>query len=155
MSVIDRRAAYGAVRDQWQGLGVPVYGQDDCVFWACAVFAALTGRNAAAELGLPDWQDQRSAVAAIRRVTGGRTLGDALDEAAVRLGLRRVFKLMAQTGDLALLHFTAEFQDGRRETLLAPGIIDTGRHGAALTRLRGLPGLVSVPMAGVVRAWRL
>lgn len=150
---IDRRSAWLAVRAHWAALPAPVWGETDCIMWAAAVVAALTGRNIAAELDLPAWNSRRTALRAIRCWSAGGSLHDALSRAAARLAFQPVPAMHAQAGDLAAVtwRFDAEGETDR----LGAGIMEGGGRTAVLTRAEGIPGLLGLPACGVLHVWRI
>lgn len=155
MVVEDRRLTYHDVRGRWDRAPAPVWGETDCACFVLDVISKLQDRDARVVLGLPSWTCRREAAAAILSISPDGSLDGAVREGARRLGLRKVYSLMAQPGDLCLIHVAAEEGDHAGTVIVAPGIIDPHRTQAAVFRATRQPGLVGVRQRDVQMAWRV
>jgi hypothetical protein len=105
---------------------------------------AFTGTDIAAEFR-GKYSDQPTALAAIRSITGGRTVADAAAYCAAKHGLTEwKHPLMAQRGDLAI----ARNGDGNPIV----GLVHlNGRHIVTVSE----KGLVHLPISSILRAWKV
>ncbi|MEO0880647.1 MAG: hypothetical protein AAFY22_13160 [Pseudomonadota bacterium] len=120
------------------------------------MLTALRGRNAREDLDLKSWTSKTEAAKII--LTRAKTISglhDAVEDAAERIGLQRVYSLMAQPGDLCIVHAPVRHGDQRGSVVAAPGIIDAGGTGAAAIRVAGVAGLYPVARRDIRRAWKV
>ena len=120
------------------------WGKNDCALYAADAIKSFTGVDLAADFR-GKYNDQATALAAIRNITGGRTVADAAVYAAKKHGLEeRKYPLMAQRGDLVLI----QNGDGN----LIAGIVHlNGRHAVSV----GEDGMKRFPITAVKRAWKI
>lgn len=118
------------------------WGGNDCCLFAADAIQAITGVDIAADFR-GKYNDEKSALAAIRSATGGSTVEDAAVYCASKAGLPELpHPLFAHRGDLVLLE-----NEGR----VVAGII--GLHGYPLAV--GEKGLMKLPLSAIRRAWRI
>ena len=79
------------------------WGLNDCCLLAADAVEAITGVDIAAEFR-GRYRSQRGAFSAIRKVTGGATVADAVAYCAAKHGMPELeYPLMARCGDLVVL----------------------------------------------------
>jgi len=119
-----------------------IWGGNDCCLFAADAVQAITGVDIAADFR-GRYTDEKSALAAIKAVTGGSTVEDAAIYCANKAGMPELpHPLFAHRGDLVLLE-----NEGR----LIAGII--GLHGFPMSI--GEKGLMKLPLSAIKRAWRV
>ena len=119
------------------------WGVSDCCLFAADAIHAITGQDIADDFR-GKYQDEATAFALIKSVTGGSTVADAAAHCAVKHGLTEWPKpLFAQRGDLVTI------QNG---TQLIAGFI--GMDGKTAISI-GEDGLKQFPISQVTRAWRV
>lgn len=119
------------------------WGANDCCLFPADAIKAFTGTDIAADFR-GKYNDQPTALAAIKNIAGGHTVADAAAWAAKKHGLVELeHPLMAQRGDLVVL------QDSGNTIA---GIVHlNGRHVIAV----GEQGLKRFPISSIQRAWRV
>lgn len=113
-----------------------------------AVATGFTGADIAADFR-GKYTDKVSAFKAIRTITGGSTVADAAAWCAAKYGLDELeHPLCAQRGDLVIMRQSAT----DAEDQLIAGVVHTnGLHLVSVAE----SGAVCLPIANVVRAWRV
>lgn len=116
----------------------------NCCFFPADAIREMTGVDIAADFR-GKFHDQASAYAAIRSITGGKTVGDAAAWCAQKHGLEeRPNPRFAQRGDLV----TLINEDGAE---IAAIVSLTGRHLVTV----GHAGLMTFSVEKVKRAWKV
>ncbi len=112
------------------------------------VASGFTGVDLAAAFR-GQYDDQRSAFAAIRKITGGSTVADAAAWCANQHGLEELkHPLCAQRGDLVVMRQNASDP----ESQWIAGVVHlSGAHLVSVAET----GAVRLPITSVVRAWRV
>jgi len=120
------------------------WGKNDCSIFVADAIKAFTGTDIAADFR-GKYSDQATALAAIRKITGGQTVADAAAWVAQKHGLTEwKHPLLAQRGDLVV----AKNTDGN----LIAGIMHlNGRHVITVAE----KGLVRLPLSSIQRAWHV
>jgi hypothetical protein len=119
------------------------WGQHDCALFAADGVRAITGVDIAAAFR-GRYDDEASALAAIKEITGGETVEDAAAWCASKHGLPELpFPLMAQRGDLCTV------ADGGR--VIAGLIHLSGRHIVCA----GADHLHRISITSIRRAWHV
>jgi hypothetical protein len=113
------------------------YGRHDCARFAAGCLEAMLTQPPV----LPDWQDARSAAAAI----GGGTLLDAVRAAALRNTWPEIGPRFAMAGDLV-------YRADRNRFGGAVGILDLNGRQARFASERGL---AVIPITRLTAAWRI
>lgn len=120
-----------------------VWGKNDCALFAADGIQAMTGVDIAADFR-NRYNDEASALEAIKTIAGGTTIADAAAYCAAKHGLAELhLPLMAQRGDLAVLE-----ESGR---LIAGLVHLNGRHLVTV----GESGLKRICICKIRRAWRV
>lgn len=120
------------------------WGENDCCLFAADAIKAFTGTDIAADFR-GKYNDQPTALAAIRNITGGHTIADAAAWVAKKHGLEeRKYPLMAQRGDLVLV----KNGDG---DLIAGVVHLNGRHVVSV----GEDGMKRLSITAAQRAWKI
>jgi hypothetical protein len=125
-----------------------VWGQHDCALFAADAIKCFTGTDIAADFR-GQYDDQASALRAIKVITGGATVADAAAWCAAKHGLvEYAHPLHAQRGDLVIMRQNAADVDAQ---LLAGIVHLSGAHLVTVSE----HGLVRLPITNVVRAWKI
>ena len=126
------------------------WGANDCCFFAADAIKSFTGTDLAADFR-GKYNDEASAFAAIKTITGGRSIADAAAWCAKKHGLVELARpLYAQRGDLVLVEDPASAP--HRAGRLVAGIVHlNGRHAAVV----GEQGLKRLSIRNVNRGWRV
>lgn len=119
------------------------WGENDCCLFAADAVLSFTGVDLAADFR-GRYNDEASALALVKQITGGSTIADAAAYCAAKHGLEELPQpLFAQRGDLVLV------EDSGR---LISGVVHlSGRHVAAV----GKDGLKRLPVRSIRRAWKI
>jgi hypothetical protein len=117
------------------------WGTNDCCLFPADAIDSFTGVDLAADFR-GKYTDQASALAAIKSVANGETVGDAAAYCADKHGLKEwPFPLQAKRGDLVVID-----QPGG---LIAGVVHLNGRHVITVSET----GLVRLPITAAKRAW--
>ncbi len=124
------------------------WGTHDCCMSAANAIQSFTGVDIAADFR-GKYSDMESALAAIKAITGGCTVADAVAWCAAKHGLvERPNPLFAQRGDLVLMEQSAS---DVADQLIAGVVHLSGKHLVTV----GEHGLVRFSIHAARRAWQV
>lgn len=124
------------------------WGTNDCCTSVCSHIEAITGVDVYKEFR-GTYDDAKSALVFIHKITGGSTVEDAADYITKEFAIPELKSpLFAQRGDVVL--YDHPIGDGKTEPTL--GIVDlNGQYGL----FTGENGMLRIPVAKCRRAWRI
>lgn len=118
------------------------YGAFDCCLFAADAIQVMTGVDIATEFR-GKYKTELGALKAIRKITGGTSVEDAITYCAAQHGLTEWrYPLQAQRGDLVAI------ENG--ESIIAGIVHLNGKHVISI----GESGLIRLPLTAIKRAWR-
>lgn len=117
------------------------WGSNDCCLFAADAVAAITGVDAARK-----WRGYKTARGAASRIREARGIARLVETAAARHGWPEIAPAFARRGDVVLIEGDRPVINRRALGIVGPG-------GGLL--LPGDDGLVTLPRAAAVRAWRI
>lgn len=119
------------------------WGKNDCSLFAADAIQSFTGVDLAEDFR-DKYDDEASAFALIKTITGGATVADAATYCANKHGLiERIHPLMAQRGDLVIVPDSGN--------LISAVVHLNGRHVVTV----GQAGLLRISIMLVTRAWAI
>jgi hypothetical protein len=122
------------------------YGQNDCAFFAADAILAMTGTDLLADFR-GQYSDGPSALRAIKSITGGSSIADAVEWVTEKHGLNALpGPLYAQRGDLVLCNY----KDGGEDVEFL-GIVALD----GTVAIPGAKGLTRLPLTAALKAWRI